>query len=264
MLARMAAETSVALADVLELLRWLVAGLHERGLSLRVADADGQSLLGEPAQLAPREIALPLSNGTALTIGLVDESAVRLREHDAREDERRRLANQIHDSIAQTLTSLAIHAEVLSGVIQHGIEETRMMVQRLRPPELAGGGLEAALRALLAQTRNVEGRVQSKRNAREPVAPEREALALYRLVETLLEPAALASEPWQVQITTTCKGVGELQLEVDIHGECEPLGLASTRELGEPIEAMGGRVVLVSSGARRTVVRAYLPCARDR
>jgi two-component system sensor histidine kinase UhpB len=259
------AETRVALADVLELLRWLAAGLSERGLSLRVDDATGASLLDDRSQPVPQETALAFDDGSRWLIALGDPSEARVRENDAREDERRRLANQVHDSIAQTLTSLAIHAEVLSGVIQHGIEETRVMAQRLRPPELQSGGLEAALRSLLASTRNVDGRVQGKRNPRDSGTPEREALALYRLVETLLEPAAAAREPWQVNVTTTCKDNGELQLEVDIRGECEPLGLASTRTLGEPIEAMGGRVVLVTSATHRTVVRAYLPCTpRDR
>src|SRR5690242_7139029 len=100
------AETSVELADVLELLRWLAAGLGQRGLLLRVDDAAGNSLLDYRSLPVAHEKTLRLADGGALAIALSDYSEGRVREHDAREDERRKLANQVHDSIAQTLTSL--------------------------------------------------------------------------------------------------------------------------------------------------------------
>jgi len=294
-----------ALTDVLELVRWLDAGLSSCGASIVVKDERSETLfvgrtlaaafepgstLGLRERMArdePRvrsgqsvecthegggvnrhcqQTSLQLTCGGRLIVGLVREAPVlgpeprsQLRQlYEAREDERRKLATQMHDTLAQTLTSLSMHAEVLSGVIQHGIEEARLMLHRLRPPELASSGLEAALRALLTKTR-VEGRLLSERNPNDHQVTEAQALGLYRMVEMLLEPAVAADPPWYVQIALNPVGEGELQLEVDVVGEHLALDAVRLRAIAEPIDAIGGRAEIVSHDGSRAVLRAFVP-----
>jgi hypothetical protein len=293
-----------ALTDVLELVRWLDAGLSSRGSSLVVKDERGETLfvgctlaaafepgstLGlrecmardEPRVLSGlsvecvhegdvrrhcQQTALQLTCGGRLIVGLVHEEPVlgseprsQLRQlYEAREDERRKLATQMHDTLAQTLTSLSMHAEVLSGVIQHGIEEARLMLHRLRPPELASSGLEAALRALLTKNR-VEGRLLSERNPSDHQITEVQSLGLYRMVEMLLEPAVTADPPWFVQLAISPAGERELQLEVDVVGEHLAIDAVRLRAISEPVDAIGGRTELVGHDGARAVLRAFVP-----
>jgi signal transduction histidine kinase len=297
----------VALTTVLELVRWLDAGLAASGAALVVKDERGETLFvgcalsdafepgsslglrerlgwdearvlsGQSVECVHeaggvrrhcRQTVLQLTCGARLIVGLISEaplldpeprSQLRLL-YEAREDERRKLATQMHDTLAQTLTSLSMHAEVLSGVIEHGIEEARLMLQRLRPPELGGGGLEPALRALLAKTR-VEGRLLSDRNPSEHPVREPHALGLYRMVEVLLEPALKADPAWYVQLTITPSGQDELQLEA--HVVSEHLVLDSTRlqAVAEPVDAVGGRVQIVSHDGAHALLRGIVPRA---
>jgi len=296
-----------ALTDVLELVRWLDAGLAARGAALVVKDERGEPLfvgstlaaafepgstLGlrermacdEPRVLSGQSVecthdaggvrrscqqrSLQLTCGARLIVGLVHEAPLLGPEprsllgelYEAREDERRKLATQMHDTLAQTLTSLSMHAEVLSGVIQHGIEEARLMLHRLRPPELAGSGLEGALRALLTKTR-VEGRLLSERNPRDHHVTEAQALGLYRMVEMLLDPALEVEPSWYVQIAITPIGDRELQLEVHVVGERMGLDPGRLRAIAEPVAAIGGRMQLVSHDGARAVIRALVPQA---
>jgi signal transduction histidine kinase len=156
-----------------------------------------------------------------------------------------------------------MHAEVLAGVIQHGIEEARVMMHRLRPPELATAGLEPALRNLLV-ARGIEGRVLSDRNPAEDRLSPAEALGLYRMVEALLEPAPHTGEPWHVHVAIARSGEQELQLEVTVAGERVALDSERMRALAEPIEAINGRLQLISHDGSRTVVRALWVPASSR
>lgn len=244
------------------------------GLRERLAQDDARVLAGERVECTHetastrhqcQQISLQLTCGARLIVGLVTESApieleprTQQRQlYDAREDERRRLATQMHDTLAQTLTSLSMHAEVLSGVIQHGIEEARLMLHRLRPPELASSGLEAALRSLLIHTK-AEGRVLSERNPVEERLTEVQSLGLYRMVEALLEPAPRGDAPWHVQVLITSPARQQIQLEVHVAGERLVIDRVRARALAEPIESVGGRFEVLSHSPGRAVVRATL------
>jgi len=79
----------------------------------------------------------------------------------AQENERRHLANELHDEIGQTLTAISITlqaAQLVRGepaqsrleeaiaIVDQAIEQVRHLSLDLRPPMLDGLGLEAALR----------------------------------------------------------------------------------------------------------------------
>ena len=244
------------------------------GLRERLAQDELRALAGQTVECVHEtagtrrqclQTSLKLTCGAKLIIALVIETPALEIEarpqhrqlYDVREDERRRLATQMHDTLAQTLTSLSMHAEVLSGVIQHGIDEARSMLHRLRPPELASSGLEAALRSLLIHAR-VDGRVLSERNPGDEPLTDGQALGLYRMVEALLEPSSRADPAWHVQIALACPRPRELQLEVNVVGERLGLDPARVRVLREPIDALGGDLEVVTLDANRAVVRARL------
>jgi signal transduction histidine kinase len=212
-----------------------------------------------------QQTSLQLTCGARLIVALVadapalapEPSSQQRQLYEAREDERRKLATQMHDTLAQTLTSLSMHAEVLSGVIQHGVEEARLMLHRLRPPELVSSGLEAALRSLLSEVR-AEGRFLSERNPIEHKLSESQALGLYRMVEVLLEPALHANPAWHVQISITVPAAHQIQLEVHVSGERLGLDAVRLRMLAEPVEAIGGHIQAVSHDVNRAMVRAFV------
>jgi hypothetical protein len=258
-----------------------LSGAFEPGSSLglreRLSWDDARVLSGQSVECVHeaggmrrhcRQTALQLTCGERLIVGLITEAPLfeaqprsQLRMlYQAREDERRKLATQMHDTLAQTLTSLSMHAEVLSGAIEHGIEEARLMLHRLRPPELGGGGLEPALRALLAKMR-VEGRLLSDRNPAEQQISETHALGLYRMVEVLLEPALKADPAWYVQLTITASGNDEVQLEAHVVSEDLVVDSVRLQAITEPVDAVGGRVDMVSHDGAHALVRGVVPRA---
>ena len=83
---------------------------------------------------------------------------------DAQEEERRRMARELHDEIGQTLTGVVLQLETLERTRARrscarrcarsrrsrarGIEEVRELVRRLRPEALDDFGLRSALVSL--------------------------------------------------------------------------------------------------------------------
>jgi hypothetical protein len=81
------------------------------------------------------------------------------------------------------------------------------------------------------------------------------------MVEVLLEPALKADPAWYVQLTITPSGQDELQLEA--HVVSEHLVLDSTRlqAVAEPVDAVGGRVQIVSHDGAHALLRGIVPRA---
>jgi two-component system, NarL family, sensor histidine kinase UhpB len=91
---------------------------------------------------------------------------------EVQEEERGRLARDLHDDIGQVLTALkiqleslqraadpALHARVAEGVetVQHTLERVRQLSLSLRPPQLDDLGLAAALRSHLDRQALIAG-----------------------------------------------------------------------------------------------------------
>lgn len=172
------------------------------------------------------------------------------RELAAQEDERRRLARELHDEIGQRLTGLLLHLEYVLGTAppetqqrlltmreaaREALEEVGDVARRLRPPALDDLGLASALAALterLAEQapfpigRSVAGDLP-------PLNPETE-LVLYRIAQEGLTNAlrhanasradiSLRGTPTGVVLTVTDDGRG-------LNGAAEGPGIAGMRE----------------------------------
>src|SRR5690606_17197906 len=119
----------------------------------------------------------------------------------AQEDERRRLAHELHDQTAQSLVALDHRQQMLKpylrdepetsaklteirGMIATAIDDLRRIVRALRPAYLEELGLAPALE-MLARDLELDGQLAihfEKQGAPQRLAPEHE-MALYRIVQ---------------------------------------------------------------------------------
>ncbi|HEX5158447.1 MAG TPA: sensor histidine kinase [Ktedonobacterales bacterium] len=125
----------------------------------------------------------------------------------AQEDERQRIARELHDDTGQVLTLLLIRLKLLEslpgaeaiqpqieelrGLIASAIDQVRRLALNLRPPTIDQLGLIPALRSLVATFTESTGLHVSVELPREPITLARErTLAVYRVVQEALTNAA--------------------------------------------------------------------------
>lgn len=176
----------------------------------------------------------------------------------AQEEERRRLALELHDQTGQSLTALALHAEAivqrlkgetspaalqarfqaerLTLLAQKTLEEVQALSRQLRPPMLDDLGLAAALRWLAedaGERLNVQTQVHFENSPALPQAltpdePERLPgeieTALFRIAQEGLTNAVRHGQAKRVQIRM-CRQETAISLYVEDDGTgFEPLG----------------------------------------
>ncbi|MBX6363798.1 MAG: sensor histidine kinase [Gemmatimonadetes bacterium] len=208
---------------------------------------------------------------------------VAVRAQDAAEEERKRIARELHDDTAQVLAGLAVQLqiaraakepalreELLDGVRKSLVEATervRMYARGLRPPALDVLGLLAAIRS---HARNVEEmggpKIAVEADAATlPLSPEAE-LALYRIVQEAISNASRHSGARHVRVrlwrapAAVCASVeddgrgfsvGEVMSSKD-----KGLGLFGMQERATYV---GGRVYVESEPGAGTTVRVEIP-----
>jgi len=198
----------------------------------------------------------------------------------AREDERSRLARDLHDELGALLTAakldvarlksrITIHTPDITERLVHlndtlneGIALKRRIIEDLRPSSLSNLGLLAALEILGREFSDRAG-VQVKSEF-EPVAlkPSGE-LTVYRLVQEALTNVAKYAQARQVVITLRARGA---QAEVDVQDngvgfEPQAMRPSSHGLLGMRyrVEAEGGRMSIQSTPGQGTRIHAVLP-----
>jgi signal transduction histidine kinase len=195
------------------------------------------------------------------------------------EDERRRLARELHDGIGQNLTALkhrlvqlgdglapAQRAQLDAAIALCGdtLDDTRELSRLLRPPILDDFGLEPALRWL--------ARSQSEAAGLE-VAVEIEALPeldddlqtlLFRVAQEALNNAAKHAAARSVLLRlVTRAGILQLQVADDGRG-CDPdaalrSGGSGLGGMRERLRLYDGRLELHSAPGQGTRLRALVP-----
>jgi len=198
----------------------------------------------------------------------------------AREDERHRLARNLHDDLGALLTSAKLDAariksriaggtpealELLGhlvGTLNSGIALGRRIIEDLRPSALGNLGLVAALEILTREFAEQSGVRVHCDLAPVSLAPDAE-LTVYRLVQeaiTNITKYARAREVWvrllvddgMVDVSVRDDGVG-----FDPQGKrSSAYGLVGMRYR---VEAIGGSLSLVSGPGQGALVRARIP-----
>jgi PAS domain S-box-containing protein len=204
----------------------------------------------------------------------------------AQEEERRRIARELHDSTAQKLTGLKLHLQSLARRSGPGLasdlaecqqlladcmHELRSLTNLLHPPVLDEIGLVGALRwyaSRLEQESGIRIRLSIRlRSARLPADLE---TALFRIIQECLTNLRRhsGSRSGEIRLRESADGV-HLEVEDRGHGMSRSPGKRPAAEsLGIGILGMQERAreaggnLEVKSGLRGTTVRAYLPIRR--
>ncbi|WP_239490981.1 sensor histidine kinase [Luteitalea sp. TBR-22] len=196
----------------------------------------------------------------------------------AHEEERARIARELHDDISQQLALLWNDLEFAGGVADAGLgaanehalvrlqgitRSVRDLSHRLHPAKLRLLGLVPSLHAL-AREMSMSGLKVTVHAEHMPLrlAPEL-ALCLYRIVQEALQNAARHGQAHEARIHLAAHQ-GEMTLEVQDDGigfdphsvQSSGLGLMSMRER---LDAVGGHLELHSRRGAGTTLRVLAP-----
>lgn len=154
---------------------------------------------------------------------------------NGQETERRRIASDLHDGLAQNLVMLRMHVAGLSAdtekdktkksalqeEINQLINETRKIAHNMMPDVLTELGLQRALKSLVSRLSDVTTGLEISLEIAEPFAPidKNTEIQLYRIVQELLNNVVkhagatqcevhLASTPQQVTVRVNDNGKG--------------------------------------------------------
>src|SRR5215208_6241187 len=204
----------------------------------------------------------------------------------AREDERRRLARDLHDGPAQTLAAalfgvdLAVNAldrapaaareELLAArtLVRDALDDVRALMAGLRPRLLEERGLVVALNALAAMPPlwGTEVLVEIQGISTEERLPKEVELTLLRIAQEAVSNARRHGAASRVQVSlSVSRRVAELRVVDDGRGFlCEPgfpwsmagEGLPGMRERAQ---LLGGRLLVESAPGAGTRIAATLP-----
>jgi len=179
----------------------------------------------------------------------------------AQEEERRRLARDLHDEVNQALTAMLLRLEALSQtappsvadelaevkkLVNQAMGELLTLARQLRPSALDDHGLTATLtsqaRRFSAQT-GIKAQVYTYGEATELESDQE--IAAYRFVQEALSNVAQHACATRVEVTLTANGDG-IELSVrddgcgfDPTGDHEGLGLSG---MAERARLVGGRI----------------------
>ncbi len=202
------------------------------------------------------------------------------------EDERRRLARELHDGIGQTLVALKNQLEGLSSrlseapelktpldkateLASHALEDTRELSRLLRPPVLDDLGLAAALNWLSRTVGKQFGlKVEREIDGLETAPAKELETVLFRIAQEALTNAAKHAEAKSVRVALTERprslvlavsddGSGfDVAAALQRTGDRTGVGLRGMRDR---VELFGGRLTVDSAPGRGTTVTAEVP-----
>jgi two-component system sensor histidine kinase UhpB len=181
----------------------------------------------------------------------------------AQESERRRIAQELHDAVGQSLTVALMQLDdaarrlpdgdpaglaAVQETIRAGIEDTRRIVAQLRPEALDDLGLRSALVSLLQRLADATGlRIERRLASDLPrLSPEIE-LVVYRIAQEAVTNAARHSGASRVEVDLRRTGGDGLRLLVRDDGA----GLRGSAGPGGGLRGMRERALMV--GGRLSV-----------
>jgi PAS domain S-box-containing protein len=200
-----------------------------------------------------------------------------------REEERKRIARELHDDLGQGLaalridltllraelprddTGLAERAASIDDALLNTIKSVRRISSDLRPRPLDDLGLVAAVQ-MLAEEVSQRHRIAISVDAPlgELSLPDEIASPLFRMVQEALTNVVKHAEASSVAITFS-QAAGELTLSIDDDGKgINPTASSKSDSFGligmrERLRAMGGRMEIVSTAAKGTRIAFWVP-----
>jgi len=204
------------------------------------------------------------------------------------EEERKRLASELHDSIGQTLAAVKFwvemalklkdagdgnaalnHLKQFVPILQRSIEETRSIYMGLRPSMLDSKGLLATLEWLRQECMKLypERHIELESGVAEEEIPKSLKVNIFRIAHEALNNIAKHSKAEWVDILLS-KNVSGIELAVSDDGvgmdldiimqtsTATSLGLTSMRERAE---LTGGSFSIESTPGEGTTIRAFWP-----
>ena len=174
----------------------------------------------ELRRLSARELRLLSTIGFQLGVAIERARLAEERATHARADERTRLAREIHDTIAQSLTAIALQIEAGQSeqalrVTRETLEEARRSVMNLRAGPLSGKPLAQALALLVREFTSQSGiRVSLETSECElPLSVEAE---LYRIAQQALANVSAHAKAKHVRVSLRCtRSAATLTIEDD-------------------------------------------------
>lgn len=278
---------------------------RERGLSTVAAAARVQQLRSEHTAAAQteselhralrqldqliRQIEMSSTTLTRHAEGIAADpwvQALRAQIIKGREEERIRLAREVHDGPAQVLANALMGVEVCQNLLQEqqldrlgsilsqlgdsvreGLREVRSFIADLRPGKLEEQGLVAALHEYIRRYRDtVTNPVHFEADSIPRLPPEVE-IVLYRIVQEALQNARKHARGAPVRVTLTLRkdrlylsirdeGPGFDLREVSRRAGRESWGLTSMRERAELV---GAQLTVITRRGAGTEVQVTMP-----
>ena len=241
--------------------------MHRRALGTE--DRSALALLAMQAGLAADNQRLLANEREAAALGAqLRQTRDELREHrselghllGAQEDERRRVAETLHENLAQALAGVLLGLRMLRredrgdaledvhGQVVGILDDLRDVATGLRPSSLAQLGLVPALEGL---AHRVEGGLSVQADGVPEPLPEPLRTGVYRLIQDALA-AARPAAPARLRVHGT-----DRSLDVDLRLELEdaaPLAAANAWAA-----VLGGSLHVEPSSGERTKLHARLP-----
>ena len=208
----------------------------------------------------------------------------------AQEEERRRIARELHDSTSQSLTSLIVNLRMLEACsdldqvrsqsqllrqsVRQTLDEVHTLAVQLRPPVLDDLGLHAALGRFIKEFRmryhiSVDFQVIGFEHERLPSAME---TAIYRILQEALTNAARHANAEHISVLLEerdgiVSGIVEddgqgFDAETVLHNGLEPykLGLYGMQERAQQL---GGSLVIESKPGQGTTIYVRIPLKEE-
>jgi signal transduction histidine kinase len=222
---------------------------------------------------------------TARRLRRIDRERVKLLESlvSTAEEERRRIAVDIHDDAIQKMSAVAMRLDMLrvdhreleddeglsklNQTVTTSIDSLRQLLFELSPPGLESGGLLEALRLYLDQQSKLDGAPEyniEHRLQTEP--PLQTCLVLYRIAQEALTNAKKHARATQVRVLLADRRGGHFVRVQDdgvgfsVKRRIDPLpghlGLIAMRQRAE---MAGGEFLISSTPGEGTTVESWLP-----
>jgi two-component system NarL family sensor kinase len=242
---------------------------------------------GDWRELTPNELRLLYTVGDLLSIAIERARLFMQSAQVGALEERNRLAREIHDTLAQGFSAIALQLESADALLEAGadrakiaaiigrtleltranLDEARRSVMDLRAAPLEGQTLHTALAALItAQTAGtgIVARIELDRNP--PPLPQGIEIGLYRIAQEALTNILHHANAKRISVELVTQ-VDQIRLTIEDDGRgFDPAAVPTDRfgliGINERARLLGGEANLASAPGEGTCLRIRLPLRR--